>query len=132
MPYATIRVLKGDSIIGVTVADELGRFNIALPTEQRHLLLEVSSLGYKSIKKSFDGLDRTGKLKLTLDNDNTILETVTITENRSPYVRQADRMIVNVEGTMLANGLSTLDLYNDHQISGSTTTAISGSGATSL
>lgn len=110
LPYATVRVLKGDSIIGVTVADELGRFDIALPTDKRQLLLEVSSLGYKSVKKSFDGLDRTGKLKLTLNNDNTILETVTITENRSPYVRQADRMIVNVEGTMLANGLSTLEL----------------------
>lgn len=110
LPYATIRVLRGDSVIGVTVADELGRFNLALPAGQESLLLEVSSLGYKAVRKSLLNLDPAVPLALILANDSTVLETVTITERRSPYLRLADRMIVNVEGTILENGLSTLDL----------------------
>jgi hypothetical protein len=94
------------------VTDEAGNFSIAT-TKTARVKLVVSSLGYTSYSsEEFEllaGLQKDfGALMLT--DELTGLDEVTVNATRPQIIIEPDKTIVNVEGTVMAEGANALDV----------------------
>ncbi|ERJ58707.1 hypothetical protein M472_07995 [Sphingobacterium paucimobilis HER1398] len=106
--YASVRITMGDSTLSTLVCDDQGRFRFKVNAELQRLSIEVSSLGYITQRVALRTM--TPGFEVVLEKDNTILETVHVQTAKPQYVRLVDRMVVNIDGTLLGTGLSSLEL----------------------
>jgi len=94
------------------VTDEAGNFSIAT-TKTARVKLVVSSLGYASFtSEEFElqaGLQNDFGT-LVLADELTGLDEVTVKASRPQIIIEPDKTIVNVEGTVMAEGANALDL----------------------
>ena len=113
VPYANVALLSPEGVLlEGAVTDEAGKFSI--PTTKTALVrLVVSSLGYTSYSSEEFEL-QAGLQKdfgtLVLADEVTGLDEVTVNATRPQIIIEPDKTIVNVEGTVMAEGANALDV----------------------
>ena len=112
-PFANVAVLSTDSLlVEGAVSDEAGSFSISsMKTAQVKLI--ISSLGYKTYTSEVFELKQ-GLVKdfgtIVLVDELTGLDEVTVKASRPQIIIEPDKTIVNVEGTVMAEGANALDV----------------------
>ena len=113
VPYANVALLslQGELLEGA-ISDEEGGFLIST-TKTAQVRLVVSSLGYTSYSsEEFDlhaGLQKDFGT-LILADELMGLDEVTVKASRPQIIIEPDKIIVNVEGTVMAEGANALDV----------------------
>jgi hypothetical protein len=113
VPYANVALLSPEGVLlEGAVTDEAGNFSIAT-TKTARVKLVVSSLGYTSY--SSDEFELLAGLQkdfgaLVLADELTGLDEVTVKASRPQIIIEPDKTIVNVEGTVMAEGANALDV----------------------
>jgi hypothetical protein len=111
--FANVAVLSTDSVlVEGAVSDEAGSFSIS-STKTAQVKLVISSLGYKTYTSEVFELKQ-GLVKdfgtLLLEDELTGLDEVTVNATRPQIIIEPDKTIVNVEGTVMAEGANALDV----------------------
>ena len=113
VPYANVALLTLEGVLlEGAVTDESGNFSIAT-TKTARVKLVVSSLGYTSYSsEEFELLAGLQKDfgTLGLADEVTGLDEVTVKASRPQIIIEPDKTIVNVEGTVMAEGANALDV----------------------
>ncbi len=113
VPYANAALLSPEGVLlEGAVTDEAGNFLIST-TKIARVKLVVSSLGYTSFSsEEFElmaGLQKDFGT-LVLADEVTGLDEVTVKASRPQIIIEPDKTIVNVEGTVMAEGANALDV----------------------
>lgn len=112
-PLALVSVvlLQDSSFIVGTSSDELGRFQlIANFKEHKKYSLTFSLVAYQTLVKDFVYPDTSIVSTIVLVEDKTAIGNVTVTAWKPLVTRKADRYIINVEKSFLADGNSGLEV----------------------
>src|SRR5690554_3615593 len=114
LPYANIALIKADNgdLITGAVSDENGKFTISTSASGK-AKLSISSIGFTTFESEEielkPGLEKNlGSFKI--QEEVSDLDEVTIQSTRPDVIIEADRTIVNIEGTVLAEGNTALDV----------------------
>lgn len=114
VPYANVALIaisSGDLVDGA-VSDENGKFLIESPKSAK-VKLVVSSIGFVSFESEPFEL-KPGTVKdfasIQITDEMTGLEEVTVQSTRPEIIIEPDKTIVNVEGTVMAEGSNALDV----------------------
>ena len=112
--YANVALIGAENggLIDGAVSDENGNFLIE-SSKTAKVKLVVSSIGFKEIESEpFDlspGLQKNMGI-LVIEDEMTSLEQVTVKATRPEIIIEADKTIVNVEGTVMAEGSNALQV----------------------
>ena len=111
--FANVALLSTDSLlVEGAVSDEVGSFSIS-STKTAQVKLVISSLGYKTSTSEVFELKQ-GLVKdfgtIVLVDELTGLDEVTVKASRPQIIIEPDKTIVNVEGTVMAEGANALDV----------------------
>jgi hypothetical protein len=111
--FANVALLSTDSLlVEGAVSDEAGSFSIS-STKTAQVKLVISSLGYKTYTSEVFELQQ-GLVKdfgtIVLADELTGLDEVTVKASRPQIIIEPDKTIVNVEGTVMAEGANALDV----------------------
>lgn len=114
IPYANVALMEATSDVLLTgaVTDEAGHFLLAVVREGK-FYLSISSIGYESFRTEPFALeygDQRNFGVLTIKDEAAILGEVTVNAQRAQVVIEADKTVVNVAGTVLAEGNTALDV----------------------
>ena len=114
LPFANIALVKADNgeLITGAVSDDQGKFTLSTKATGK-AILSVSSIGfvtYTSEELELEpGFNRDfGTVEI--EEELTSLDEVTVQSSRPEVIIEADRTIVNIEGTVLAEGNTALDV----------------------
>lgn len=107
VPYANVALVQLDgALVDGAVSDENGNFLIE-STKSAKVKLVISSIGYVSFSsESFDltpGINKDFG-SLSISDEMTGLDEVTVKASRPEIIIQPDKTIINVEGTIMAEG----------------------------
>ncbi len=114
VPYANIALLSvsNGELIDGAVSSEDGVFLIE-STKSATVKLVVSSIGFKGYEsEAFElspGINKTFD-KITVEDEMTGLDEVTVKSSRPEIIIEPDKTTVNVEGTVMAEGSNALDV----------------------
>jgi len=114
LPYANIALLEsGDGgLITGAVADEFGKFTLTAEASGKVVLM-VSSIGFITLKSGEIDL-RPGSDKdlgvFELEEEVSALDEVTVQSSRPDVIIEADKTVINIEGTVMAEGNTALDV----------------------
>lgn len=112
VPFASISILQGDSVVGGVLVQENGDFNVPrLPLGK--LRLRAVAMGYSPLDTSFtlsaqQPARDLGNLRLA--TDAVVLQAAEITKERATQVLQVDRRVYNVEKDISAAGGDATDV----------------------
>jgi len=114
LPFANIALLSeesGDLITGA-VSDDNGKFFIST-TKTGKVTLSVSTIGYQTYNSKPFELKR-GMEKdfgtIEIEEEATSLNEVEVRSSRPEVIIEADKTVVNIEGTVMAEGSNALDV----------------------
>lgn len=110
--FANIRLFDEQSrLVAIYSTDTKGVFTIqeSLKADRKYSL-QLSALGYKPQKMDLQPPYGAPLQKMVLQANEVQIKTVHVKAMRRPFERVADRLIVQVEGSVLESGLSTLDI----------------------
>ena len=111
--YANVALIQEDgALVDGAVSDENGAFLIE-STKTAKVKLVVSSIGYQSFSSEvFDLAPGISKDfgNLSISDEMTGLDEVTVKASRPEIIIEPDKTIVNVEGTVMAQGSNALDV----------------------
>ena len=111
LPFVSVVLQQGGKNVASTATSETGSFAFPLNIDRnKTCLIRISMVGYTSFSKEFIYPDTAFLSRVTLLPDRQLLSNVTVTSNRPLVTRRADRYIINVENSFLANGNSGLDV----------------------
>ncbi|MCF3109644.1 TonB-dependent receptor [Niabella sp. CC-SYL272] len=111
VPYASVTIMEQGRMLSGTAGENNGRFRILYAFEPgKRYSLQVSSVGYKTGLFTIVFSDTLKLQPLVLEKDKSTLNVVTVAAFRPLVERRADRFIVNVEGTPLADGNNALEV----------------------
>ncbi|GGF22893.1 TonB-dependent receptor [Echinicola rosea] len=114
LPFANVSVLEkggGGMVVGA-VSDENGDFMIST-SKVGEVILSISSIGYKTYQTSPFTLESGMKKDfgtIQVEEEATSLDAVEVRSSRPEVIIEADRTVVNVEGTVMAEGSTALDV----------------------
>ncbi|TDQ12938.1 TonB-dependent receptor-like protein [Algoriphagus boseongensis] len=113
VPYANVALISTEGgLVDGAVSDEDGNFLIE-SVKSAKVKLVVSSIGYKTFStEPFDLQPGISKEfgKITIEDEMTGLDEVTVKASRPEIIIEPDKTIVNVEGTVMAEGSNALDV----------------------
>lgn len=114
LPFANVALMDAgsESLITGAVTDEDGYF-LLMVTKAGKFYLSISSIGYETSRTEPFSLKAGEKRDLgvlTINNEAATLGEVTVSAQRAQIVIEADKTIVNVAGTVLAEGNTALDV----------------------
>lgn len=114
LPFANVAIFEAgtEKLLTGTVSDENGKFSIET-SRTGQVQLVISSIGFETFRSdAFEiqsGTNRDfGQLKVTEEASN--LSEVTVRATRPEIIIEADKTTVNVEGTVMAEGNTALDV----------------------
>jgi hypothetical protein len=114
VPFANIALINvgAGGLVDGTVSNEAGEFLIET-IKTGNVKLVISSIGFKSFESdSFELVS--GLIKemgtISIEDEMTGLNEVTVQSTRPEIIIEPDKTIVNVEGTVLAEGSNVLDV----------------------
>ncbi|MFD1771222.1 TonB-dependent receptor domain-containing protein [Sphingobacterium suaedae] len=110
--FASIRLFdQNKRLIAIYNTDQNGTFFITDQLENdKNYHVQISALGFKRKEIHYRHPDTEVLRKISLSHDQIQLQAVEVNAKRRPFERIADRLIVQVEGSVLENGLSTLEI----------------------
>ena len=115
MAYATIMLLQASdsSLVKGAISDSLGSYQLEnIPLGNYHI--SAAMIGYsKSISKMFSLTESKPSHQLqalTLEEEAQTLDEVVVEAQRPLLEQQADRLVINVEGSILAGGGTALEV----------------------
>ncbi|WP_194775243.1 TonB-dependent receptor [Pararhodonellum marinum] len=114
LPYANVALVEISSgaLLTGAVSDEEGRFSIS-STKESKVKIVVSSIGFETFESEPFDL-KPGMKKdfgtLTIQEELAALGEVTIQAARPEITIEADKTTINVEGTVMAEGNTALDV----------------------
>ncbi|MEX2594896.1 MAG: outer membrane beta-barrel family protein [Anditalea sp.] len=114
LPYANIALIEQNSgnLISGAVSDESGKFVITTAKSGK-VILSISSIGFITLESEVIEL-RPGIKKdlgtMEIKEEISSLEEVTVHSSKPDIIIEADRTIVNIEGTVMAEGNTALDV----------------------
>lgn len=114
LPFANVTLLEEetDRLITGAVSDEAGKFSF-IAKESGNFRLSVSSIGYQTFQSPAFKL-KAGEHKdfgvLKLEEEVSSLQEVTVKAVRPNVTVEADKTVVNIEGTVMAEGSTALDV----------------------
>ena len=114
LPFANIALVKADNgeLITGAVSDDQGKFTLSTKATGK-AVLSVSSIGFVTYTSEEFELKPGLKKDLgivEIEEELTALDEVTVKSSRPDVIIEADRTIVNIEGTVLAEGNTALDV----------------------
>ncbi len=110
LPFVTVVLFQNNQRLASTATDDSGRFELPLQRDvTANYLLQCSQIGYKSFSKAIINGD-TAFNGIILSHDQSSLADVTVYARRPVVTQKADRYIINVENSFLANGNSGLEV----------------------
>ena len=113
VPYANVALVQLDgALVDGAVSDELGNFIIESAKTSKVKLM-VSSIGYVTFSSEpFDLAPGVTKDfgTLSISDEMTGLDEVTVKASRPEIIIEPDKTIINVEGTVMAEGANALDV----------------------
>ncbi|MBD3630416.1 MAG: TonB-dependent receptor [Cyclobacterium sp.] len=114
LPFSNVVLLEtgSEDLVTAAISDEMGHFNLQTNAE-KEVLLSISTLGFAPYKsKPF--LLKSGLKKdfaeIQLTAEMSALDEVTVNAARPNVLIQADKTIVNVASTVMAEGNTVLDV----------------------
>ncbi|SDG67849.1 outer membrane beta-barrel family protein [Psychroflexus sediminis] len=140
IPFANVVVLKvkDSTIVSGGATDMNGNFNIDTPEDGAYFL-EFSTIGFQSVKTEAFKVENTSFQKdfgvITLHVEENSLDEVLVIAERPRIEVKADKLVVNVAGTVMASGTSAyevlakspgvwLDQNGDLQLNGKANVAV--------
>jgi iron complex outermembrane receptor protein len=115
IPYVSVVISKGDSVIGGSFTKDNGEFNIeALPFGKFNL--KVTFLGYTTLQKPFTITPQTVEQDLgniSLESSEKVLGTVEIEGVKSTSVMNIDRKVFNVDNNITSKGGTAMDVMKN-------------------
>lgn len=114
IPFVNVALISsnGGGLVDGTVSDEEGRFLIET-IKTGEVTLVASSIGYSTFTSEVfeltSGLEKSMGT-LILQDEMTGLDAVTVQSTRPEIIIEPDKTIVNVEGTVMAEGSNVLDV----------------------
>jgi catabolite regulation protein CreA len=109
--YTTVALVKNTQVLSGCITDDNGNFHMVHPFKANETYqLKITAMGFKAWSQSFVYPDTAFIKNIRLTEENHTLNTVSIVAERPLVTRKADRYIVNVEGSFLANGFSGLEV----------------------
>lgn len=110
LAFVSVALFRDSSLLMTTASDEQGSFRISYNYKPNEIYsIKFSTIGYRPFTKDFTYSD-TFSFKIVLQEEEVALENVTVTAVKPLITRKADRYIINVENSFLANSSSGLDL----------------------
>jgi len=103
---------EGKKKVKTTVTDSNGFFILKVPLG--NYILQISNLGYEDYRH--EAIDLTDQQRMydlgevLLLESNTLLEAVTITSKKLLIEQKADRLVMNVENSILAEGNTAMEI----------------------
>ncbi|HSC39131.1 MAG TPA: carboxypeptidase-like regulatory domain-containing protein, partial [Chitinophagaceae bacterium] len=111
LPLVSVALLQDSSFVSGGISDDTGNFHLVIPAAKHtSYTLRLSLVGYQPFSKKFTWPDTAFMTRLVLTEKTRTLNEVTVTAKKPLVTRKADRYIVNVEDSYLANGNSGLDV----------------------
>ena len=113
LQFATVALLneEGKPVTG-TITDEQGQFKISAPFGD--YTLSISSIGFKDFTSEKFTIDEQNENKsfpsIAIEEDVELLNEVEVTALRPQIVMEADKMVVSVEGTAMAQGSNAFEV----------------------
>ncbi|MCH7410138.1 TonB-dependent receptor family protein [Belliella sp. DSM 111904] len=114
LPFANVMLVdaESESMITGAVSDDAGKFSIETSRFGKVRLI-VSSIGFETMKtESFQikAGDRLDMGTLSIEEEVSSLGEVTVRANRPEVIIEPDKTTVNIEGTVMAEGNTALDV----------------------
>lgn len=111
LPFVSVALLRDTSFITGGITNEAGVFRLhtALTTGVQYKL-KLSLIGYQTLEQPFTWPDTALLKKLVLVRGGKLLGEVVVASRKPLVTRKADRYIVQVEDSYLANGHSGLEV----------------------
>jgi hypothetical protein len=111
LPFVSVALLRDTSFITGGIANEAGIFKLqtSLTTGVQYKL-KLSLVGYQTLEQPFTWPDTAQLKKLVLVRAEKLLGEVVVASRKPLVTRKADRYIVQVEDSYLANGHSGLEV----------------------
>ena len=112
IPYSVVVLLNKDSVvIKGNITDSLGKYEFDLPSKGTYLI-KSSMPGHKA---GFSALIEVGTADVSvadiiMDEGNNTLGDLIVTGHRKLYEMRADKMVMNIENSVLAVGNSAFEL----------------------
>src|SRR5690606_153666 len=111
LPLVSIVLHQDGKDKASTATNESGEFKLPLNIDRsRSCRISFSRVGYVPYTKDFVFPDTAFLSKIILLSDNKMLRNVTVTSDRPLITRRADRYIINIENSFLADGNSGMDV----------------------
>ena len=111
LPFVSVALLRDSNFIVGGITNEAGGFRLQgqLVAGARYVL-KLSLIGYQTLEQPFTWPDTVMLTKLVLVRTEKLLGEVVVASRKPLITRRADRYIVQVEDSYLANGHSGLDV----------------------
>lgn len=111
LPFVSVALLRDSSFIVGGITNEAGSFRLSghFVAGARYTL-KLSLVGYQPLEQPFTWPDTLSLAKLVLVRNEQLLGEVVVASRKPLITRRADRYIVQVEDSYLANGHSGLDV----------------------
>lgn len=111
LPFVSVALLRDTSFITGGITNEAGMFRLQTPlTSGVRYTLKLSLIDYQTLEQSFTWPDTALLKKLVLVRGEKMLGEVVVASRKPLVTRKADRYIVEVEDSYLANGHSGLEV----------------------
>ncbi|NER15030.1 TonB-dependent receptor [Leptobacterium flavescens] len=108
--YATVTIYNGTRLIDGVSTDEEGNFQLKTTAPFTHL--ELSFLGYKSLKLPFSEIKDPLHLLFTLEVDINNLDEVVLKGERTLTRFKTDRKIINLGSDIQQSGVNALEAFD--------------------
>lgn len=114
LPYTNVALIKkdADAFVTGTITDEEGHFSLEV-SFSGEAYLRITSIGYETLETEtfkLDGKTQKDFGRINLQEESSMLSEVTVKIARPQVVIEADKTVVNVEGSALAEGNTALDV----------------------
>ena len=107
--YASILLSDSNNTIAGAISDENGNYKLQFSFyPDKSYTIRVSSVGY--ITDTFSVIYPDTLQNLVIKRDKTVMEAVVVSATKELIQRLADRYIVNIEGSPLADGSNALEV----------------------
>ncbi len=111
LSFASVILHHSGKRFASTASNEYGRFDLFVTKDTAtHFSVTVSLVGYTAYTRFFIYPDTSFLGNIKLVRAEASLGNVTVTSNKPLVTRKADRYIINVENSFLANGNSALEV----------------------
>ena len=114
IPYATVTLKEGETVISGSISDENGVFEVK-GLAPKNYTVEIQFIGYKAYTSKADLTSGKSMAlnRITLAEEATTLEGVEIVQERSTIEQKIDRKVINVGRDLTTAGATASEIMNN-------------------